>query len=285
MGIAPENIRPNPYDRFKAEAQRFFDSQLERLGLSEAQIKEQDISSLEDSLIRIDDALRNPESFGVLSLNMTADAAVMIVKSNTEAHIQIGVVPILLERKRMVIERLRLLRSQRPIKSLLELIDSLSDSDLRERLRTEFDVSRQAAVSIGIQKDIHIGYAFIAMAMDPNDPSLEDVLDAIKDGASKCDITAERIDEASSNEPITVRMLTAIETAEFVVVDLTNARPNVYYEAGYAQGLGKTPIYLARKGTDIPFDVKDYPVIFYPNMRDLKTSLAERLAAVRAGRK
>jgi hypothetical protein len=285
MGIAPENIRPNLYDRLKEEAQRFFDSQLERLGLSEVQIKEQDISSLEDSLIRIEDALRNPESFGVLSLSMTQNAAVMIVTANTEAHIQIGVVPILLERKRMVIERLRVLRSERPVKTLAELIDSLSDSGLRERLRTEFDVARQAVVSIGIQKDIRVGHAFIAMAMDPNDPSLEDVLDAIKDGASKCGITAERIDEASSNEPITVRMLTAIEIAEFVVVDLTNARPNVFYEAGYAQGLGKTPIYLARKGTDIPFDVKDYPVIFYPNMRDLKTSLAERLSAVRTGRK
>lgn len=285
MSIAPENIRPNPYDRLKEEAQRFFDSQLERLGLSEVQIKEQDISSLEDSLIRIEDALRNPESFGVLSLSMTQNAAVMIVTANTEAHIQIGVVPILLERKRMVIERLRVLRSERPVKTLAELIDSLSDSGLRERLRTEFDVARQAAVSIGIQKDIRVGHAFIAMAMDPNDPLLEDVLDAIKDGASKCGITAERIDEASSNEPITVRMLTAIEIAEFVVVDLTSARPNVFYEAGYAQGLGKTPIYLARKGTDIPFDVKDYPVIFYPNMRDLKTSLAERLSAVRTGRK
>jgi nucleoside 2-deoxyribosyltransferase len=80
-------------------------------------------------------------------------------------------------------------------------------------------------------------------------------------------------------------MLTSIEDAEFVVVDLTNARPNVYYEAGYAQGLGKTPVYLARKGTEIPFDIKDYPVILYPYMRDLKTLLADRLTAVRAGRK
>jgi hypothetical protein len=87
------------------------------------------------------------------------------------------------------------------------------------------------------------------------------------------------------NESITGRMLTSIEDAEFVVVDLTNARPNVYYEAGYAQGLGKTPVYLARKGTEIPFDIKDYPVILYPYMRDLKTLLADRLNAVRAGRK
>jgi hypothetical protein len=39
MGIAPENIRPNLYDRLKEEAQRFFDSQLERLGLSDSNSK------------------------------------------------------------------------------------------------------------------------------------------------------------------------------------------------------------------------------------------------------
>jgi hypothetical protein len=44
-------------------------------------------------------------------------------------------------------------------------------------------------------------------------------------------------------------------------------------------------VYLARKGTEIPFDLKDYPVILYPNMRELKASLGERLRAIRSARK
>jgi nucleoside 2-deoxyribosyltransferase len=111
------------------------------------------------------------------------------------------------------------------------------------------------------------------------------VIDAIKDGAQKCGVSAERIDEDASNEPITKRMLESIDQAAFVIVDLSHPRPNVYYEAGYAQGLGKTPVYLARKGTAIPFDLKDYPVIMYPNMRELKNNLADRLAAIRSGRR
>lgn len=51
-------------------------------------------------------------------------------------------------------------------------------------------------------------YAFIARAMDPKDLQLEDVLDAIKEGAKRSGVTAERIDEAALNEPITKRMLT-----------------------------------------------------------------------------
>jgi hypothetical protein len=285
MGIAPEDKRPNAYDRFRREAEEFFNAELERLGLSESQIAKQKIPELEDSLLRVDDALRSPVSFGVLRLSMSASGALLVMKSNTESYIEVGVVPLLLERKKAIIDRLRRLRGRRTIKTLEELIDSLSDSELREQLRTELGATRQRTSPRVSSSKVRPGSAFIAMAMDPQDPQLEDVLDAIKEGSERCGLVAERIDEAASNEPITRRMLSAIEEAEFVVVDLTKPRPNVYYEAGYAQGLGKTPVYVARQGTEIPFDIKDYPVILYPNMRELKSLLAERLPSVRVARK
>ena len=93
------------------------------------------------------------------------------------------------------------------------------------------------------------GYAFVAMPMDPEDAQLEDVLDAIKEACERCGVKAERVDDPESNERITDRILESIRRAEYVIVDLTHSRANVYYEAGYAQGLGKTPIYVARQGT------------------------------------
>jgi hypothetical protein len=125
--------------------------------------------------------------------------------------------------------------------------------------------------------DTKRGYAFVAMAIASDDAQLDDVLDAIQEAAKTCDIMAERIDQQVSNERITDRILEAIRVAEFVVVDLTHAKPNVFYEAGYAQGLGKTPIYIARQGTKLEFDIKDYPVIFFDSLRVLKHQLAERL--------
>jgi len=132
---------------------------------------------------------------------------------------------------------------------------------------------------ISLQESFQLAAFFLLSGCRENGQS------RVKDGVEKCGVIAERIDEVLSNEPITKRMLEAIDSAEFVVVDLSNARPNVYYEAGYAQGLGKTPVYVARKGTEIPFDLKDYPVILYSNLRDLKASLGERLRAIRSGRK
>lgn len=125
--------------------------------------------------------------------------------------------------------------------------------------------------------EVKAGYAFVAMPMDPNDPQLDDVLDAIKEACKRCGITAERVDEPESNERITDRILESIRRAEYVIVDLTNSKPNVYYEAGYAQGYDKTPIYIAREGTRLGFDLKDYPVIFFRNLKELKERLESRV--------
>lgn len=130
---------------------------------------------------------------------------------------------------------------------------------------------------ISVEPDVRAGYAFVAIPIDDGDPQLADVLDSIKEGARRCGIHAERVDEPESNERITDRILESIRKAEYVIVDLTNSRPNVFYEAGYAQGLGKTPIYVARQGTQLEFDLKDYPVIFFPNMKELKDRLEKRL--------
>jgi hypothetical protein len=125
-------------------------------------------------------------------------------------------------------------------------------------------------------KDVQRGYAFIAMPMDEDDPQLVDVLEAIQESASSCKIEAERVDEVETNDRITDRILESIAKAEFVIVDLTKERPNVFFEAGFAHGLGKIPIYLARQGTPIHFDLKDYPIIKFRNMRELKEKLAKR---------
>lgn len=138
----------------------------------------------------------------------------------------------------------------------------------------------QEAPRVSLDTDVEKGYVFIAMPMAQGDAHLEDVLDALKDAATRCGLNAERVDEVESNERITDRILESIRRAEFVIADLTGARPNVFYEAGYAEGLGKTPIYIARAGTALEFDLKDYPTIFFRGMKDLKEALERRLRAL-----
>lgn len=135
------------------------------------------------------------------------------------------------------------------------------------------EAEKAASVTLEIQH----GYAFVAMPMASETGEFDDVLDAIKEAAHRCGIQAERVDDPASTDRITDRIIESIQRAEFVIADLTDARPNVYYEAGYAHGIGKVPIYVARHGTRLEFDLKDYPVIFYRNLRSLKDDLEKRL--------
>ena len=144
-------------------------------------------------------------------------------------------------------------------------------------LRAEPSKAGAEQPTVQIELDVEKGYAFVAMPMDPEDLVLADVLDAIKEAARRCGIHAERVDEPQYNDRITDRILESIRKAEFVIVDLTASKPNVYYEAGYAHALGKIPIYVARHDTKLEFDLKDYPVIFFRSMKELKDSLEKRL--------
>jgi nucleoside 2-deoxyribosyltransferase len=161
-------------------------------------------------------------------------------------------------------------------RNLIPLITDMIDQTVGVLLaRPKGNDEPDVAVDIDVQV-LH-NYAFVAMAMHAQNPELDDVLDAIKESASRCGIQAERIDEPQSNERITDRVLESIRRAEYVVVDLTYSKPNVYYEAGYAQALGKTPIYVAKEGTLVEFDLKDYPIIFFTSLKQLKDSLEKRL--------
>ncbi len=91
--------------------------------------------------------------------------------------------------------------------------------------------SSSTSSTMTTRDQIQKGYAFIAMPINPSDAQLDDVLDTIKASANRCGIRAERVDEPQSNERITDRILESIRKAEYVIVDLTNSRPNVFYEA------------------------------------------------------
>ena len=49
---------------------------------------------------------------------------------------------------------------------------------------------------------------------------------------------------------------------------------------GYADGLGKRVIVTARERTELPFDVKDIPTIFWDGQRKLREDLTKRIQAV-----
>jgi hypothetical protein len=64
------------------------------------------------------------------------------------------------------------------------------------------------------------------------------------------------------------------------VFDLTYERPNVYYELGYAHGVGNEPLdilLIAKYGTKVHFDISPYRIQFYKSTEHLRQLVARNL--------
>ena len=93
---------------------------------------------------------------------------------------------------------------------------------------------------------------------------------------------AQRTDESESLERIVPRVERGIRGSAFVIADVSEQSPNVFYELGFARGLGKPLIMTVRKGNKLPFDVADIPAIEWKILEDLREGLRKRLHQMKA---
>lgn len=105
-----------------------------------------------------------------------------------------------------------------------------------------------------------------------------DVIDiAIKEAGYE----ALRIDGKEHNGRIDDEIMASIRAARFVVSDFTGNRGGVYYEAGFAHGLGLPVIFMCREGDELHFDVRQYNCIFwsFDRLEEARDRLKNRILA------
>jgi hypothetical protein len=108
-----------------------------------------------------------------------------------------------------------------------------------------------------------------------------DVYGSCKEVCKEFDFDAERTDESLSLERIVPRIEKGIKESAFVIADVSEASPNVFYEVGYARGLGKPVLMTARRGTARAFDVADIPTIDWDDQQELKEGLRRSIAGIK----
>jgi hypothetical protein len=72
-----------------------------------------------------------------------------------------------------------------------------------------------------------------------------------------------RVDELAGPGIIFEDIKREISESKVVIAEITAPNQNVFYELGYAHALNKPTILLARRGRELPFDIRSYRVIFY----------------------
>lgn len=120
--------------------------------------------------------------------------------------------------------------------------------------------------------------AFVAMRI--GDPELDGVFNkALAPAIREAGYEPRRIDMVLHSDLIDNAIRKELKACRFVVADLTYHRPSVYYEVGYAQGIGKEVILCCHKDQikDCGFDVSHYPVMYWDSPEDLTGRLIKMI--------
>lgn len=94
-------------------------------------------------------------------------------------------------------------------------------------------------------------------------------------------LRAQRVDEYIASGVVLRDIANLIEDAEFLIFDLSGERQNVYYELGYAHGIGneaKEILLIAEEGTNLHYDIAGLRVHFYRSIENLKSILIKGLS-------
>jgi hypothetical protein len=110
--------------------------------------------------------------------------------------------------------------------------------------------------------------------------ALIDSYSAIQDECAKIGLRSLRANDGVGSGFIIKDIYSLIEEAEFIVADLTEEKPNVYYELGYAHGVGNEGndiLLVAKEGTKLHFDIAPLRVQFYSSIDHLRQIISSQL--------
>lgn len=123
---------------------------------------------------------------------------------------------------------------------------------------------------------------FVAMAYEKR--GMAKVFRAVQAACAELELTVKRADEVVGTDIVLKRIAKLILDSQLLIFDLTHERPNVYYELGFAHGVGNSDniLLVARRRARVHFDVGGFHVDFYRNAAGLRDILRRKLPMMRA---
>ena len=157
---------------------------------------------------------------------------------------------------------------------------SVADEGPRFRCMVTVNGYRQIA-----EQESHVATTQAFVAMWFHDETDDAFKHGIKPAIEAAGYTPLRIDQKPDVNKIDDEIIAEIRRSRFLVADFTQdkegARGGVYFEAGFAQGLGIPVIYTCRKDVmdKLHFDTRQYAHIVWETPDDLRNGLLNRILA------
>ena len=174
---------------------------------------------------------------------------------------------------------------QEEVETLLEYLDEQgwikSKKEYSSHTLTVGGYARLAELETA---NTELSKGFVAMWFD--DSTQKAWEEGIKLGIEDAGYDAVRIDEKEHTNKIDDEIIAEIKRSRFVVADFTQGedgtRGGVYYEAGFAHGLGIEVFFTCREDAlkHVHFDTRQYNHIIWKNPEELRERLAARISAV-----
>jgi nucleoside 2-deoxyribosyltransferase len=122
----------------------------------------------------------------------------------------------------------------------------------------------------------------VFVAMDFSDDK-KGVREAICKAIVEAGYNLRIMDEIQHNKQIVPEMLYQIKQSKFLIAEFSEQNRGVYFEAGYAAGLGKEVIHICREdkfSSESHFDVKQINFVLWTTEDDLTERLLRRIEAL-----
>jgi hypothetical protein len=118
----------------------------------------------------------------------------------------------------------------------------------------------------------------------PFAPEYDDVFFvAMAFAAEQVNAVCRRVDQDNFSGDIVSRIEELIRASDAVIADISESKPNVLYETGFAHGVGRPRVHICcTELENMPFDVRNWNTLRYTRGRtcQLREPLAQRLATI-----
>lgn len=128
----------------------------------------------------------------------------------------------------------------------------------------------------------NLGSVQCFVAMSFSDAMRSAWTQAISPAVSSAGWQPYRVDSHPHNERIDAKIVAEIRASRFLVVDVTEQKTGVYFEAGLAQGIGIPVIWSVRSDDlgNVHFDTRQFHHIVWHDEQQLQEQLQDSIAAI-----